>query len=129
MRTLASVFPVLVLVMAAAVVSAQPAGDPFRGEASITVVNVPVQVVDRETGEPVRGLSPEDFVIREAGSVQEISNFTELARRMNLKTVAEGIENHDSWDIAKQYGCDICQGYFTGKPMSYDDILDLPWRN
>lgn len=57
-----------------------------------------------------------------------VQSITELARRMNLKTVAEGIENHDSWDIAKQYGCDICQGYFTGKPMSFDDILDLPWR-
>jgi len=52
----------------------------FRGETTVNVVEVPVRVVDRETGEPVVGLTAADFEILEDGVVQPISNFAELWR-------------------------------------------------
>lgn len=52
----------------------------FAGEATVNVVEVPVQVYDSATGEPVTGLTPADFMVRENGVVQEISNFTEITR-------------------------------------------------
>jgi EAL domain-containing protein (putative c-di-GMP-specific phosphodiesterase class I)/FixJ family two-component response regulator len=47
-----------------------------------------------------------------------------LARRLNLRCVAEGIENSDDWDSAARYGCSIAQGFFVAKPMPGAQILD-----
>ena len=55
-----------------------PAQERFAGEASVTVVEVPVRVVDRTTGEAVLGLSADDFVILESGRPMEIANFAEI---------------------------------------------------
>lgn len=52
----------------------------FRGETTVNVVEVPVRVVDSKTGEPVVGLTAEDFEILENGRPQAISNFAELWR-------------------------------------------------
>lgn len=61
-------------------VSARDDEAPFRGETTVNVVEVPVRVVDHETGEPVVGLTAADFEILEDGAVQPISNFAELWR-------------------------------------------------
>ena len=64
----------------AAPVAAQQGDTPFSGETTVNVVEVPVLVVDPATGEPVRGLPPEAFVITENGRRQEVSNFFEVER-------------------------------------------------
>ncbi|MGJ8619062.1 MAG: EAL domain-containing protein [Methylophilaceae bacterium] len=46
----------------------------------------------------------------------------DLGHNLNLKVVAEGIENEASWQMLSQMGCDIGQGYFMAKPMSADDF-------
>jgi EAL domain-containing protein (putative c-di-GMP-specific phosphodiesterase class I) len=40
-----------------------------------------------------------------------------MARRLNLKTVAEGLENSDDWSVVARLGCGAAQGYFIAKPM------------
>jgi len=45
-----------------------------------------------------------------------------MARRLNLKTVAEGIESIDDWQLVSRLGCDIAQGYFIAKPMPGDQL-------
>jgi EAL domain-containing protein (putative c-di-GMP-specific phosphodiesterase class I) len=45
-----------------------------------------------------------------------------MARRLNLKTVVEGVETLDDWRIVSSLGCDIAQGYFIGKPMPGEDL-------
>ena len=46
----------------------------------------------------------------------------ELAHRLNLSVVAEGIENQEELLLLSQYQCDFLQGYWVGKPMSHTDI-------
>lgn len=46
----------------------------------------------------------------------------ELAHRLNLSVVAEGIENQEELLLLSQYKCDLLQGYWVGKPMSHTDI-------
>lgn len=41
----------------------------------------------------------------------------DLGHNLNLKVVAEGIENSVAWDMLAAMGCDDGQGYFMGKPM------------
>lgn len=47
----------------------------------------------------------------------------DLGHNLNLKVVAEGVENEASWHMLSQMGCDIGQGYFMAKPMPMDDFV------
>lgn len=64
----------------AAPAAAQQTEGRFAGEATVNVVEVPVRVFDADTGEPITGLSPGDFVILENGEPQAVTNFTEIVR-------------------------------------------------
>ena len=41
-----------------------------------------------------------------------------MAHALNMKVVAEGVENRQQLMLLKQLGCDIVQGYYTGRPDS-----------
>jgi VWFA-related protein len=73
-----------------AIVKAQEEDAAFRGETTINVVEVPVQVFDRKTGEPVVGLRAADFEIFEDDNPQSISNFAELWRSEKDATEVAG---------------------------------------
>ncbi len=42
----------------------------------------------------------------------------QLAQSLNLKIVAEGVENDEQYRILREFGCDQLQGYLFAKPMS-----------
>ena len=46
----------------------------------------------------------------------------DLARSFELKTVAEGIEDRETFELLSDMGCDIAQGYFMAKPMPHDEF-------
>lgn len=46
----------------------------------------------------------------------------ELGHNMGLSIVAEGVESGASLGLLGQYGCDLIQGYFLGKPMPADAL-------
>lgn len=48
-----------------------------------------------------------------------------MAHGMNIKVVAEGIENQWQYDFLKKEGCDIGQGYFISRPISTDQLQQL----
>jgi len=66
--------------MGASWLPAQDESPSFAGETTINVVEVPVQVINTRTGEPVVGLQEKDFEVYEDKVLQPISNFTELWR-------------------------------------------------
>ncbi|MBR3525285.1 MAG: EAL domain-containing protein, partial [Lachnospiraceae bacterium] len=37
--------------------------------------------------------------------------------RLNMRTVAEGVEQKDQVDFLAEQGCDMIQGYYFAKPM------------
>ena len=43
-----------------------------------------------------------------------------LASGLGLVVVAEGIEHEEPLEFLKSKGCNLVQGYLTGKPMSVD---------
>jgi EAL domain-containing protein (putative c-di-GMP-specific phosphodiesterase class I)/CheY-like chemotaxis protein len=47
----------------------------------------------------------------------------EMARTLQLETVAEGIEDAEDLEFLKQRGCDFGQGYLIAKPMSAPDLM------
>ena len=49
-----------------------------------------------------------------------VGSMIDLARKLELKTVAEGIETPAQLECLKGLGCDIGQGYLFGRPMARD---------
>jgi len=49
----------------------------------------------------------------------------ELARKLDMKITAEGVENAAVCNILKEYGCNSAQGYFFSKPVN--DIEFTSW--
>jgi len=50
-----------------------------------------------------------------------------LGHELNMRVVAEGIEDQETWDILTELGCDLGQGYFIAKPMPGADLFE--WVN
>jgi EAL domain-containing protein (putative c-di-GMP-specific phosphodiesterase class I) len=48
-----------------------------------------------------------------------------LARRLSMVVVAEGVETREDWNLVEELGCDYVQGYYCGKPMPHNQILQL----
>ncbi len=47
-----------------------------------------------------------------------------LARRLNMKVVAEGVETAQDLDLVKAVGCDYVQGFYFARPMPADQLCD-----
>ncbi|PST95875.1 EAL domain-containing protein [Photobacterium iliopiscarium] len=54
-----------------------------------------------------------------------IEHLVNLAQILGLQTVAEGIEDLETYHIIKNLGVNLCQGYFFHKPMAINDVLAL----
>jgi EAL domain-containing protein (putative c-di-GMP-specific phosphodiesterase class I) len=46
-----------------------------------------------------------------------VRSVIDLGHNLGLQTVAEGIENLDTWEQLTNLGCDSAQGYFLARPM------------
>ncbi|MGA1845830.1 bifunctional diguanylate cyclase/phosphodiesterase [Deferribacter abyssi] len=53
-----------------------------------------------------------------------VKTIIELAKGLGLKTVAEGVETAEQYNILKKLGCDFVQGYYFSKPLSLDDAIN-----
>lgn len=61
-----------------------------------------------------------------------VESIVSLARRLGLRTVAEGIETQEQLDILQQLDCDMGQGYLFARPMPVEEWLQwmkAPARN
>jgi EAL domain-containing protein (putative c-di-GMP-specific phosphodiesterase class I)/CheY-like chemotaxis protein len=47
-----------------------------------------------------------------------LSSSLDVARRLKIKAVAEGVETQANWNLLAELKCDIAQGYFIAKPMA-----------
>lgn len=47
-----------------------------------------------------------------------------MAQGLNLATVAEGVEDLNTFNYLRDQGCDVAQGYFIGRPMSASDAMN-----
>jgi EAL domain-containing protein (putative c-di-GMP-specific phosphodiesterase class I)/FixJ family two-component response regulator len=55
----------------------------------------------------------------------------DLARRLKLSVVGEGVESVDEWELLASMGCDIAQGWLIAKAVPGDAIPEAihRWRN
>jgi diguanylate cyclase (GGDEF)-like protein len=53
-----------------------------------------------------------------------LGHFTNLCHDLGLRVVAEGVETKEQLEYVREIGCDLYQGYYFSKPMSYEHICD-----
>ena len=53
-----------------------------------------------------------------------VSEVIELAKKLNMKIVAEGIESREQVDFLTEQECDLIQGYFYAKPMPIAEFAE-----
>jgi len=53
-----------------------------------------------------------------------VESSIELAHRLDIKCVAEGVESQADWDDLKAMQCDVAQGYLIAKPMDAPFFLE-----
>lgn len=53
-----------------------------------------------------------------------VSEVIDLAKKLNMKIVAEGIESREQVDFLVEQECDLIQGYFFAKPMAIEEFVE-----
>lgn len=83
---------------------------------SVTLLPVDSLKIDRKLLHRIL-LKPEDS--RLVGAV------VKMAKDLDLYVVAEGVETQEQLDFLGQHQIDAAQGYFTGRPMSVEDVTQV----
>jgi EAL domain-containing protein (putative c-di-GMP-specific phosphodiesterase class I) len=53
-----------------------------------------------------------------------VAETIKLARSLNMRTVAEGVEVKEQVEFLAQQGCDMIQGYYYAHPMPADKYVE-----
>lgn len=48
----------------------------------------------------------------------------DLANRLDLKVIAEGVETEEQFNYLREFGCEIAQGYLLNKPLPLPVLID-----
>jgi EAL domain-containing protein (putative c-di-GMP-specific phosphodiesterase class I) len=52
-----------------------------------------------------------------------VESTIKLAHGLELEVVAEGIETEFQYQLLRQFGCELGQGYWIARPMALDDLV------
>lgn len=54
-----------------------------------------------------------------------ISAVIQMARRLSITTLAEGVETANQLELLRRYGCDQLQGYYFSRPLPAAELADF----
>jgi len=54
-----------------------------------------------------------------------LASSLDMAKKLGLDAVAEGVESHADWVLLQQLGCDLAQGFLIARPMEASAFV--PW--
>ena len=60
---------------------------------------------------------------REASARAILESSVLLAKKLDMKVVAEGVEDQEDWDLVSEVGCDQVQGYFVSRPLPFKQLM------
>ena len=66
----------------------------------------------------VRGAS------QDASAQAILESSVSLAKKLDMKVVAEGVETEADWNLVAELGCDQVQGHYIAKPMPADQLCE-----
>jgi len=59
----------------------------------------------------------------DAAAAAVVSSTVQLAHALNMRLVAEGVEDSETLELLSDLGCDEAQGFFIARPMAATDLL------
>ena len=68
----------------------------------------------------VRGIS-----LDSPGRIAIVQAIVDMARSLELKVVAEGVETEYQFSVLEEIGCDVAQGYLLAKPLPRAELEEL----
>ncbi len=78
---------------------------------------------------PVTGLKIDkvfmDKMLTTVPSADIVESIINLAHKINLKVIAEGVESSGQLDYLVNLNCDIVQGFYLSRPLKADDLVRL----
>ncbi len=57
-------------------------------------------------------------------AVSIVETAISMAHKMNIKTIAEGVEEPETYDFLKKIGCDMAQGYLISRPVPGEEYAN-----
>ncbi len=51
-----------------------------------------------------------------------VRSVVQMAQALRREVVAEGVENPEAWDLLRDLGCDVAQGYYMSRPLPAADL-------
>ncbi len=64
-------------------------------------------------------------MVEDPDSASIVMAIINMARTLNLKTIAEGIETEEQWNFLRLMRCDMGQGFYLSKPLPAEDLEKL----
>ena len=64
-----------------------------------------------------------DYPLTDDGTIAKV--ISELAKTLNLRTVAEGVETSEQLEFMRKIGCTLIQGYYYSPPVKLEELLKL----
>lgn len=58
-----------------------------------------------------------------------VASTISLGHKLNLRVVAEGVENKASLELLRQFKCDYAQGYYVSRPISAEKFIEWYEKN
>jgi EAL domain-containing protein (putative c-di-GMP-specific phosphodiesterase class I) len=114
-------------------------GDPERARenlAALRALGVRISIDDFGTGYsslsylqrlPIDELKIDKSFVKcmatDVGARAIVRAVIDMAADLGLEVVAEGVEDHSTWDVLAALGCDVAQGYYFSRPLPADTLV------
>lgn len=63
-----------------------------------------------------------DDIVNDASTRTIAESIIDLSKKLGFDTIAEGVEEEIQYSLLKNMGCENIQGFYFGKPMTFEDI-------
>jgi len=74
---------------------------------------------------PIDALKIDKLYVDEQSDLDITATIVAMARTLNMKTLAKGIETSSQLEILQSQGCDTYQGYFKSRALPAIEFADL----
>lgn len=62
-------------------------------------------------------------ILTDVNTQEIVASITSLSKSLNLNVIAEVVETLEQKEMLEKIGCNIYQGYYYSKPLSFDDFI------
>lgn len=108
--------------------------DVIESAKKIKNAGIPIEIDDFGSGYSSLGIIdsiPMDYLkldITFARNIESkkvvVKTIIDLAHALGAKTVAEGVESEEQYQIYKDFGCDLIQGWYFSKAICFDEYVE-----